>query len=727
MGTQRHDVEPLSNSKTLGPHSGVLGRKTRPAPRNSKERVQVVNHPNFNRGGGTAVVAALLSRKYPVFPLWSRDWTDEGGKAHKSKSPATANGFHDATRDVAVIRRQFLDRGRPLLIGVPTGRASGILLLDVDPQGQAWLDQNRETLPVTRTHKTRRGLHFIYRMPDEPLSGGKASELAPGVDIKADGGYMVWWPATGLPVENAETISDAPMWLLERVRKFKANTRGKQDNGAVTVRRAGAVATRTVHEGGRNDSLAAEAGAMRRRGFDPEAIHAALAVLNTQRCVPPLDDEEVRRISYGMARYAPAAAADLRLRTDGKGNAIADEDNVGRILEHDTSLLGAIRFDELRAERILSRPLPDQNGNVVGERGIPRPWRDSDSVKVQQYVQRRYFPRISLGRIEPSIDLYARERAAFHPVRDYLQGLQWDGVKRLDTLLRDFFGAQTEPEEYLAAVGAKFLIAAVARVMEPGCQVDSALVLEGLQGIGKSSALRILAGDEWFSDSLPADLAHKDARDHLRGKWIVELPELAQFKRSEIESVKAFLSRRFESYRPAYGRLEVTFPRQCVFAGTTNSAGYLNDTTGNRRFWTVACGRTVDLATLRRERDQLWAEAAARYRAGEHWHLTGELAETAAVVAQARVQHDPWTADVARVLVDIAAGDSVTTKPVSGSGHVEVSPGEIMARMALSAGERNANSAKRIGQILLELGGAQGKRHYKRGQLYVVPMKHEAA
>jgi predicted P-loop ATPase len=249
----------------------------------------------------------------------------------------------------------------------------------------------------------------------------------------------------------------------------------------------------------------------------------------------------------------------------------------------------------------------------------------------------------------------------------------------------------------------------VARVFEPGCQADCAIVLEGPQGIFKSTCLRILAGDEWFSDCLPADLKHKDAKDHLRGKWIVELPELAQFKRNEIETVKAFLSRRHEQFRPSYGRHEISYPRQCVFAGSTNEEHYLVDTTGNRRFWCVKCGE-IDLAGLARDRDQLWAEAVHLFRQGALWHLTGEASDTAAGQATERIAVDPWTAMVAEAL---------RLLPLM---HADVSPGEILNSLALTTEQKHPRSAARVAVILRNLGWCKADgRHRTRGTLYNRP------
>ena len=194
----------------------------------------------------------------------------------------------------------------------------------------------------------------------------------------------------------------------------------------------------------------------------------------------------------------------------------------------------------------------------------------------------------------------------FDPVRDYLDGLRWDGIKRIDTWLIRYCRADDNPLN--RAIGRKMLIAGVRRVKEPGCKFDYIVVLEGDQGIGKSSVLKILAGEDNFSDNEILGLHKREQQEAIQGVWIYEVAELEGLVKSEITQVKLFASKTYDSARPAYGRSRVDRPRRCIFVATTNENTYLRDTTGNRRFWPV-CVNTIDLDGVKRDRDQLWAEA----------------------------------------------------------------------------------------------------------------------
>lgn len=337
-----------------------------------------------------------------------------------------------------------------------------------------------------------------------------------------------------------------------------------------------------------------------------------------------------------------AAAGDdwmLLLTTDKQGNIKADAVNASVLITHDEALRGAVALNDLKQAVVRLRDVPWAAFN--GESGGAA-WSDADDLQVLRYLKNKYQVVFPKAAVTDGVILAAQD-ARFDPVHDYLDGLAWDNTPRLDTMLYDFLGVAQDA--FTVAAGRKWMVAAVARAYEPGCKWDYAWVLEGEQGIGKSSFLHILAGD-WFSDSV-----HKfDGREGvegIQGAWICELAELQGFNKAEVESVKSFLSRRQDKVRLAYGRHTSDLPRRCVFAGTTNSQQYLRDASGNRRFWPLRCTKALDFAALRGVRDQLWAEAVAAWRGGESLYLEGEAARLAAQAQSERQEDDPL-ADIIR-------------------------------------------------------------------------------
>lgn len=281
--------------------------------------------------------------------------------------------------------------------------------------------------------------------------------------------------------------------------------------------------------------------------------------------------------------------------------------NVELVLSRMPQWRGLIGYDEFAERTVFRRPLPfETDGQATGE------WSDHHDVMTAIWLQRAYHVEFAPGTVGQAVEAVSRKHR-FHPVRDALLSLPpWDGIRRLPEWLTDYLGvARTE---YSAAVGTYFVRAMIFRVMRPGWKFDYCPVLEGAQGVGKSSVARILAW-HWFADT-DLDLANKDALLALPGHWVYEIPELGGLMKAEERRQKSFLSRQEDEFRPPYGKRLIKVPRQNVFIGTTNEDEYLKDPTGGRRFWPVACGSEFHMDGLLAMREQLFAEALADYHAG---------------------------------------------------------------------------------------------------------------
>lgn len=306
--------------------------------------------------------------------------------------------------------------------------------------------------------------------------------------------------------------------------------------------------------------------------------------------------------------------------------------NVLIALEHALEWQQVLRFDASSLSIVASSKPP-----WVSDLAIPFKWRDKDDVRAAAWLQRNGI-KAGIETTRQGVQTVAQEHP-FHPIRDYLNSVEWDGEARIDFFVPVYLGAGIS--DYNQATGARWLIGAVARILEPGCKNDCCLILEGDQGLLKGSALKILASPKWFNDTM-SELGTKDSLLQMRGKWIHEFSDLAPMKDVDIDRLKAFISCTEDRFRPPYGRYVIDVPRECVFAGTVNKDTYLKDETGARRFWSVECG-DIDLDGLRRDRDQLWAEAVARYRKGEKWWLHEKhLIAAAKREAKKRYVTDPW-------------------------------------------------------------------------------------
>lgn len=313
------------------------------------------------------------------------------------------------------------------------------------------------------------------------------------------------------------------------------------------------------------------------------------------------------------------------LEVDKKGNYRSTIGNIVLILENDPYLKGKIALNEFSHRTMIRGTLP---WHKLKNKAEGDPWKDSDDAALRHYIEKVY-EITTPTKINDAL-LIVEEKNRYHPIREYLEGLVWDGVPRVDTLLVDYLGA--EDSVYTRAVTRKAIIAAVARVFVPGIKFDYMLVLVGRQGIGKSHIVSLL-GQSWYSDSLNT-VQGKEAYEQLQDAWLIEMAELSATKKAEAEAVKHFISKREDIYRVAYGKRVTKFPRQCVFFGTINDNEFLRDKTGNRRFWPVVVGISEKKKNLwdemvQAEVDQIWAEALELWNSGESLYLGADIEKEA--------------------------------------------------------------------------------------------------
>ncbi len=384
------------------------------------------------------------------------------------------------------------------------------------------------------------------------------------------------------------------------------------------------------------------------------------------------------------------AAIVWGLATNSKEQPLSTHANIGIALDHSRELLREAYYDEFLDKAIVDG----------------RQWRDDDDTGLCMWLQER----IGMSGITPSMvhAVVSRRLRATprHCVREYLDTLTWDGLERLALALEDHWGVEPSPKQpadYIRAISANLFIGAVARIYKPGCQLDTMVVFEGLQGTRKSSALRILGGP-WYMLATES-INSKDFQQAMRGSWFSEIGELESFSRADRDRIKAIISNPIDKYRGSYERHVREYPRQCVFAGTTNRDDWGNDDTGLRRFWPVWCG-DINLTAITENRDQLFAEAVHRFRAGASWWETPTDHTLAA--QRDRQSEDIWTSLVLEHLI----GKSEVHLPDVLSEACKVRPADM-----------THNHKVRVGSILRLAGWAKSnlRRDGKQVKTWVAP------
>lgn len=466
----------------------------------------------------------------------------------------------------------------------------------------------------------------------------------------------------------------------------------------------------SVEPGQRHAMLKSLAGALRFRGAGYSEIEAALLAANKARCNPPKSSTEVKKIAQWAAEQpmttlgqgsgghggrggsggdgTGGAAEEPEFLRDKHGNPINNQWNIETAIRK----MGVrLRYDEFSGDEIV------ENLEGYGPR-----FDDAATVNLRLKIDSMY--RFLPGReLFTDVTSNIARRHRFHPVREYLDSLEWDQEPRIERWLIDYAGAPDTP--YVRAVSRIVLIAACRRIRRPGSKYDEMLILESSQGADKSQALRALASnDDWFTDDLPLGSDTRRFMESTAGKWIVEAGELKGMGKGDVAALKACLSRQRDEARLAYGRKNTRVARQFVIIGTTNEKeGYLRDTTGNRRFWPVLIQR-FDLEKLKTDRDQLWAEAAEAEALGESIRLDPRLYEAAAVEQEARLSGDDPLDDV----LHRALGNR--------TGKLRVSDAYLIC--GIEPGKANQDQMARFGRAIRALGWERQRRRFDGTLLY---------
>ena len=355
--------------------------------------------------------------------------------------------------------------------------------------------------------------------------------------------------------------------------------------------------------------------------------------------------------------------------------------NWSLFLENMPATKGVFSFDAFSMQIMLMHCPPWEREGSSWE---PRPLSDRDTHEAVQWLETFYMtPKASniLGVIAT-----IAERAKFDALNDYLASLEWDGKERIARFASDYLGCAGD--NYTPLVSERWLISSAARGLRPGCKVDTMPILEGPQGAKKSTALKFLYGERFFTDSL-SDIGSKDAKMEMQGVWGLEVAEMHKLNQAETSDVKKFLSQQEDRFRPPYGKTVIRAPRRVVLAGTINPEGnpYLRDPTGARRFWPLECG-VIKLDEIKRDRDQLWAEAVHKFNAGQHWWLENDGETAARVEQEKRTDVDVWTGVIAPAV----------------KARVTITLLEVFKELGIPHKDASRLHADRVGRVMKKLG-----------------------
>ena len=553
--------------------------------------------------------------------------------APNSKKPLTPNGFKDAKKDVGAIR--FWWKKWPnASVGIATGAASQLVVIDEDVDYDKGLDgresiwqwqRDHSPLPDTaRVITGRGGVHLYYHYEGTDIKN--STGLLDGVDVRGEGGYVIAPPSThpnGTEYAWEDDPDDVGLTDLDDVVRELLDPKRRQPEAERFA------LPDKIQSGSRNDTLYRLACSLQAQGLPDEAILASVQSVNAERCDIPIPDEELENLVSSALRHEKGQLKaiqrgmpewhepKLAMRID-KNGILTDQPaqtiaNAEEAIRFDPKLFGKIRYNEVAYAPYVIGSLPWKTDHRIRE------WTNADDSNLRSYIELNY----GLKSAEKTMDALQNviSKQPINPIKDALEySLElWDGNKHVENLLPAMLGA--EKTEYTTAVMKLFMMGAVSRIYKPGCKFDHMIVLVGEQGGGKSTFLRYLSlNDDWFSDNFNS-LDGDKAFEKLRGMWMVELAELQATRRAkDVETIKAFITSRVDTYRAPYGRRTEQRPRMCVLAGTSNPVDFLTDKTGNRRFLPITCGihpPTFDMFedpdATKAEMVQAWGEIMNEY------------------------------------------------------------------------------------------------------------------
>jgi len=588
----------------------------------------------------------------------------------EEKKPANGFGWKSAIVDVA-----------PNIMKYPYGQfgvrlKADDLVIDLDPRNMkgrsVWseIKQQVSTLQDIETSATivrtgGGGLHIYLRKPPEFAIRKNLKEF-PGVDFLSEGAYVIG--AGSQVLGNPYTFLtppfvdiQAPGGLLNLIKRKvvdlgEVNHPGfsdSQDNIDRYTDYLEKLAPLAI-EGENGDKTTFKV-ACRGRDYNLSMQKTFQLMLKhyNPKCKPMWENMELQRKVANAYNYneAPAGTRDPKVvlpdiaKKDPnkwmkkleytKNNALKTTlKNAHLLLKHELGIKGMFIYNAFNERLEIKGNIPWEKDRINRYNAID----DREIECIRLHLAHTHNVEFSSQTMWKAVDLVAAGNV-YHPIKDVLETYKWDGVERIDTWLEKYCGAANNPLN--RQMGRKVLVAMIARVYSPGCKFDYVLVLEGAQGIGKSTTCEILGG-EWYGDA-PIDPQDKDCIPYIHSKWVVEMSEMITTRKTESDRLKNFISRREDDVRLPYARARQRFPRQCIFIGTINpdDVGYLTDTTGNRRFWPVFCDH-FELEVLKRDREQLLAEAVAAYKKGETLMLPYELIKESEVEAMKRLADDPW-------------------------------------------------------------------------------------